>query len=78
MTASTEQAALTALHLAKASRLIAKASTLAEREATVKFMDAARDDAWRWDRIGRELGVTSTAARRYYERNRGKLHNGPR
>lgn len=78
MTASTEQAALKALHIAKAYRGGAENAAAAAVVATVLYIDAARDDAWRWDRIGRELGVTSTAARRYYERNRGKLHNGPR
>jgi hypothetical protein len=46
------------------------------REATIRFMDSALLALWGWDTIGRELNITATAARRYYNRNRRLMRPG--
>lgn len=46
-------------------------ATCEEREFTIAFMRCARTARWSWRKIGASLGVTETAARRYYGRNNG-------
>lgn len=38
---------------------------------TLRFMTAARAERLSWARIGQSLGITATAARRYFARNGG-------
>lgn len=38
---------------------------------TLSFMRAARAERLSWARIGQSLGITATAARRYFARNGG-------
>ena len=43
------------------------------RLAVSQFIHEARRAEWTWDRIGRALEVSGNGARRFYERNRGRL-----
>lgn len=46
------------------------------REATVRFLDAARIAGRTYERIGVDLGITATAAREYHKRNRRRIRGG--
>jgi len=48
---------------------------VAERNATVYFIDAAREAHWSWETIGKSIGITGTAARRFYQRNKRKVRS---
>lgn len=76
MSASAEVMVVTALHMAKDARKRLATAKTTERDAVVRFVDEALQSHWTWDRIGTSLGVTATAARRYYQRNRRKTHGG--
>lgn len=44
------------------------------RLRVVTFIAAAREDKWTWEQIGKALNVSSTGARRFFFRNRRRLH----
>lgn len=58
---------------ARAARVTAETH---EREAVVKFMDEAMRQHLSWDNVGSMLGISGTAARRYYARNRPRIRVG--
>lgn len=73
MSASAEAALTRAMHDALEAREGARRHLVWERRATIRFMDEALHNHWSWPKIGEALGITDTAARRYYERNRRKV-----
>lgn len=74
MTAGDQQAAETALETALKLRNKAKSAERAARTGTMLFIDAALTARWTWAVIGTRLGVSATGARRYYARNRRRIH----
>lgn len=76
MSAGTEQALKGAEALAQTTRMLAEKAEREAMNATIDFMDLAVTARWSWERIGRALGISGTAARRYYDRNRRRTHNG--
>lgn len=75
MSAATEMSIRAALEDSLAARGRLQSAQEAERLRTIEFMDEALAAHWGWKGIGRALGVTDTAARRYYERNRRKVRS---
>jgi hypothetical protein len=73
--ASTETLLLDRLEAVLRWRRDNHANEAAERNATVYFMDTARESHWSWEKIGRSIGITGTAARRFYERNRRRVRS---
>lgn len=73
MAASVEAAVTSTLHRAKVARDHLSGAVKGEREATIAFMDEALNAHWTWESIGRALGISGTAARRYCSRNRRKV-----
>lgn len=73
MSVSAEQALRSSLHEATRQRARLREREREEREATIRFMDEALHNHWSWSKVGEALGVTDTAARRYYQRNRRKV-----
>lgn len=55
---------------ARAARTAAAAARERERVETIAFMEEALHHHWSWERIGKGIGVSATAARNYYNRNR--------
>ncbi len=76
MSASAEAALMSAGVAACRARAAVAKATAAEREAVVAFVDEAKLSHWTWDQMGSTLGVSPTAVRRYYERNRRNTHGG--
>lgn len=76
MTVESERRAMAASLTARDVRREVRQRQHEERHAVVCFIDAALEAGWVWDRIGKELDITSTAARRYYDRNRRRTHGG--
>lgn len=75
MSAGAESAVVSRLYAAKARRVDLRVAERREREATIAFMDAALAMRMSWEHIGQALGVSGTAARRYYARNRRKVRS---
>jgi hypothetical protein len=75
MSAAAETAVNAALKTARDFRGALEVATRHERTATVAFMDEARASGWDWESVGRELGISGNAARRYYARNRRKVRS---
>lgn len=76
MSASAEAAVTGRLYEARQARQLLSNARTSERDATVTFVDEALLSHWTWERIGTSLGITATAARRYYQRNRRNTHGG--
>lgn len=58
---------------AVAARVAKRRAQARERQATVAFVEEALSERWSWERIGRGLGISATAARNYYNRNRYRV-----
>lgn len=76
MSASAEIMLNEALGNARGARMGVKEAQKIERERTVYFADLALKAGWSWNQIGKGLGITGNAARRYYERNRRIVRPG--
>jgi hypothetical protein len=76
MTASTETHLHTLQRAAGLARVELRKAKGREVQTTIDFIDEARRAYWSWDDIGRGLGITPTGARRFYERNKRKVHGG--
>lgn len=76
MTVEAERRAMAASEPARRARRELAAAEVKARGAVVSFVDAALEAGWTWDRIAGELGISSTAVRRYYRRNRRRTHGG--
>jgi hypothetical protein len=74
VSAGHEQQLKTAENEAVVARGYAESYERMAREATIEFMDLALEAHWSWETIGRRLAISGTAARRYYQRNRRKVH----
>lgn len=70
MSAAAEQTLFASLADARRYREYLRVAKDAERIATIQFMNEALLQRWAWPRIGDALGISATAARRYYERNK--------
>ncbi len=75
MSAAAERHIALCLHSAREARVVHGRAESRERLAVVTFIDEALRQQWSWSRIGEALGVTDTAARRYYQRNRRKIRS---
>lgn len=70
MAASLDEEALVSLGLARLSRdAAAKAQGQAARDH-LRFLRDARRAGWSWPRIGKAIGLSEVAVRRYWQRNR--------
>lgn len=76
MTVESERTAMAASVTARRARSELEAAEVRARDAVIAFVDAALTAGWTWDRIAAELGISSTAVRRYYQRNRRRTHGG--
>jgi hypothetical protein len=56
-----------------AARSALETARARERDATVAFITEALHHQWSWERIGRGLAISATAARNYYRRNRYRV-----
>lgn len=76
MTALQDREALEAAQAALAARHALTVAEEAARARTMRYIDRALDAGWNWTKIAEQLANTPTGVRRYYQRNRRRVHGG--
>lgn len=71
MSVAREAAVKASLGAAIQRRYEMRVAQIHERIAVVNYITHALADGWSWNRIGEKLDISGTAARRYYNRNKG-------
>lgn len=76
MTVDAERRAMAASETARRARANLAAVERQTRDVVIDFVDDALAAGWTWDRVAGALGISATAIRRYYRRNRRRTHGG--